>query len=295
VSDWDGKSRGNKLGYDIFIKILQHFGVAPAYFLLLFVAGYYFLFSWKSSTHIWYYLRQRLKFSFLKSLRMLYSNYYWFGQSIIDRVVMMSGIKNKFTFNFDGEESLHQMVAEGKGGLLLSAHIGNWEIAGHLLQRLNTKINIVMFDGEQQQLKEHLEKTTGSRNANIILIKNDLSHIYEMMYALSNNELVCMHADRFLPNNKTIETDFMGEKAFFPAGPFVLASKLRVPVSFVFALKETSYHYHFFASPGVVYKNKAEGNLPKNILQAFVAQMTIKVKQYPQQWYNYYQFWNVQQ
>ena len=69
----------------------------------------------------------------------------------------MSGIPNRFTFNFDGEENLRKMVELGKGGLLLSAHIGNWEIAGHLLKRLNTKINIVMFDGEVQQIKAYLD------------------------------------------------------------------------------------------------------------------------------------------
>lgn len=288
---WDGKSKGNKLGYDIFIKVLRRFGVAPAYFLLRFVAAYYFIFSRQSSKAIWYLFRNRLGFSFLQSLKKLYANYFWFGQALIDRIVMMSGINNKFSFNFDGEEYLHQMVAKGKGGLLLSAHIGNWEIAGHLLKRLNTKINIVMFDGENQELKEYLENVTGERNANIIIIKDNLSHIYEIMEALDKNELVCMHADRFLPGNKTLLTDFLGELAYYPAGPFVLASKLEVPTSFVFALKETNYHYHFFATQGVVFRNLAKGGAPEEILKDFTGEMTQKVKQYPEQWYNYYPFW----
>ena len=51
---WQGKSKGTRLGYRIFVGILRKAGVQPAYFLLRFVAGYYFLFSWKSSGHIWY-------------------------------------------------------------------------------------------------------------------------------------------------------------------------------------------------------------------------------------------------
>lgn len=291
MSEWDGKSKGNKLGYGIFIKVLQCFGVTPAYFLLYFVAGYYFIFSRKSSKHILYFFRRRLGFSKQLSLKKLYCNYYWFGQALIDRVVMMSGIKNNFTFNFDGEEHLHQMVAEGKGGLLLSAHIGNWEIAGHLLKRLQTRINIVMFDGEQQQLKQYLEGVTGERNANIIVIKDNLSHIYEIMEALGNNEFVCMHADRFLPGNKTLNAAFLGKNAFFPSGPFLLASKLDVPTSFVFAAKETNYHYHFFATKGKNYRREDDQSSPLNILNDFVKQMTGKVNQYPEQWYNYYDFW----
>jgi predicted LPLAT superfamily acyltransferase len=99
---------------------------------------------------------------------------------------------------------LREMVEQKKGGLLLSAHIGNWEIAGHLLKRLGTEIHIVMYDGEQQQLKDYLESITEKHSARIILIKNDLSHIYAIQEALNKNAFVCMHADRFLEGNKTI-------------------------------------------------------------------------------------------
>ena len=132
--------------------------------------------------------------------------------------------------------------------MLLSAHIGNWDIAGHLFKRLETRINIVMFDGEHEQIKEYLEVVTGKKSVNIIVIKNDLSHIYAISDAFKNNELVCMHADRFIEGNKTLTTDFLGEKARFPMGPFLLASTFKVPVSFVFAVKESKLHYHFFAS-----------------------------------------------
>lgn len=288
---WQGKSKGTRLGYSIFVSVLRKAGVQPAYFLLRFVAGYYFLFSWKSSRHVWHYLRTRLGFSFFKSVRLLYRNYYQFGQTIIDRIVMMSGIPNKFTFNFDGEEHLHQMAAAGKGGLLLSAHIGNWEIAGHLLKRINTPINIVMYDGEYQKIKDYLQNVTGKRNARIIVIKNDLSHIYQINEALERNEFVCMHADRFVAGNKSLEVNFLGANAPYPAGPFVLSSRLQVPVTFVFALKEKKLHYHFFATPPQTYYTQPKTEAVQNMLQHFAQAMEEKVKAYPAQWYNYYDFW----
>lgn len=292
MANWDGSSKANTTGYRIFIALMKAGGTAPAYLLLRFVAFYYFLFSSKSNRAIRYYLKERLGYSGFKAIKLRYSNYYWFGQALIDRIVMMSGISNKFTFNFDGEEHLRQMVADGKGGLLLSGHLGNWEIAGHLLKRLNTRINIVMYDGEQQQIKQYLDGVTGQRNANIIIIKDNISHIYEIMEALNNNELICMHADRFLEGNKTILTEFLGKEAPFPAGPFTIAAKLPVPVSFVFALKETPGHYHFFATPPEIYRNHPAKGQPDAILRDFVTAMASKLKQYPSQWYNYYPFWN---
>ncbi len=291
MSSWQGRSRGNKLGYRIFVWVLRNFGVKPAYFLLRFVTAYFFLFSYKASRSLYDLYRHKLGFSRWRSMTRIYRNYYMLGQSIIDKVVLMSGINNKFTFNFDGEDNLREIAKMQKGGMLLSAHIGNWDIAGHLFKRLETRINIVLFDGEHEQIKSYLEGVTGQRSVNIIVIKNDLSHIYAISDAFKNNELVCMHADRFIEGNKTLNADFLGEKARFPMGPFILAEKFKVPVSFVFAVKETPMHYHFFASEAITPATGTRDAVLQEMVNNFSGAMETKLKQYPEQWYNYYNFW----
>lgn len=291
MAAWQGKSKGTPLGYRIFVWVLKTFGVLPAYFLLRFVVLYYFIFSYKASRQIYILYRYKLSYGWFSSITKLYKNYFLLGQSIIDKVVVMSGIKNKFSFNFDGEENLRKIAALQKGGILLSAHIGNWDVAGHLFKRLETRINIVLYDGEHEQIKKYLEGVTGKRNVNIIVIKNDLSHIYAISDAFTKNELVCMHADRFLEGNKTLTTNFLGSPAKFPLGPFLLASTFKVPVSFVFAVKESKLHYHFFASQIKDYSNFAKNEVMQKMLNDYAEEMESKVKQYPEQWFNYYNFW----
>ena len=290
MSSWEGKSKGNKLGYSIFIGTLRYGGVLPAYILLRFVAAYYFLFSYSSSRPIFHYFKTRVGFGWWRSLMSVYRNYYVFGQVLIDKVVVMSGIQNKFTFEFEGEKYLRELTAAGKGGIMLSAHLGNWEVAGHLFRRLETRINIVMFDGEHERIKKYLSSVTGERNVNIIVIKDDLSHIYAINDALSNKELVCMHADRFLAGNKTVTVPFMGADARFPAGPFLLASTFRVPVSMVFAFKETNRHYHLYATQPREYHGRRRQGV-ETAVQDFVQELEVMVKKYPEQWFNYYDFW----
>lgn len=291
MPSWQGKSKGTPFGYRIFVSILKNFGVVPAYLLLRLVVLYYFLFSYKSSRYIFHYFHKKLHFSRLASFQKLYVNYYKLGQTIIDKIVVMSGMDNKFTYNFDGEENLRKITALKKGGLLLSAHLGNWEIAGFLLKRIDARINIVMFDGEHRQIKAYLERVTGKRNMNVIVIKEDLSHIYAISEALKNNELVCIHADRFIEGNKTLTAPFLGGPAKFPAGPFVLATTFKVPVSFVFAFKETSKHYHFYASTIKEYDYVSKDAAIQQVLNEFVNEMELKTKQFPEQWFNYYDFW----
>lgn len=288
---WKGKSKGTPLGYRIFVGVLKTVGVPPAYFLLRFVAAYYLVFSWQTSKSVFDYFHRRLGFNQLKSLWMLYRNYFLLGQSLIDKVVVMSGMPNRFTFQFDGEDHLRTMVKENGGGLLLSAHIGNWEIAGHLLSRLETTINIVVFDAEHQHIKQYLASVMGKKKVNVIVIKDDLSHIYAIMEAFKNNELVCMHADRFIEGNKTLYAHFLGARAKFPMGPFVLAAQFNVPVSFVFAMKESKRHYHFFATKPQISAHPKKADQLQQLLDGFVVEMESKVRQYPAQWFNYYNFW----
>jgi hypothetical protein len=65
------------------------------------------------------------------------------GQTIIDRIVLI-GMKHPFGLNLRGRPFAGD--GESRSGLL-SAHGGNWEIAGHLLNRLGTEMHIVMYDG----------------------------------------------------------------------------------------------------------------------------------------------------
>ena len=88
-----------------------------------------------------------------------------------------------------------------------------------------------------------------------------------------------------------MSTNFLGEPARFPMGPFLLASTFKVPVSFVFAVKESKLHYHFFASEIKDYSTLARNELIPQMLMDYAAAMEKKVKQYPEQWFNYYNFW----
>ncbi|HZZ75077.1 MAG TPA: lipid A biosynthesis acyltransferase [Puia sp.] len=293
MPQWQGKSRGNKTGFRIFVWVLKHAGVRPAYLLLRIVAFYFFIFSGKAFRFQFDFFRKRLEYSWLRSILSIYKNYYWFGQTIIDKIVLMSGMKNPFRFDFEGEEYLRQMVSMNKGGLLLSAHVGNWEIAGHLLNRLGTDMHIVMYDGEAQKIKDYLASVTEKHSAHIILIREDLSHIYAIQEALNKNAFVCMHADRFLEGNKILNADFLNKPARFPAGPFLLARTFQVPVSFVFAMKDNETDYHFYAGVPKIYTGDRESSI-EEMLQNYSQCMENCVRKYPLQWYNYYDFWALQ-
>jgi predicted LPLAT superfamily acyltransferase len=86
--------------------------------------------------------------------------------------------------------------------------------------------------------------------------------------------------------------DFLGGQARFPEGPFVMAAAFNAPVSIVFAFKETSLHYHFYGSP-LIQRTEQESKeaFVIRLLGTFLHQLEEKVQRYPDQWFNYYNFW----
>jgi predicted LPLAT superfamily acyltransferase len=294
VASWKGQSRGNLLGYKIFVTLLKKCGLRPAYFLLRFVALYFFLFSPGSFRNIYRVYRHRLKFGFFKSVRFVYRDYFIFGQVLLDKTATLAGFRSKFTFDFDGEQYLREITAQHTGCLLISAHLGNFEMAGHMLERLESRVNIIMLDAEYQRIRNYLSSIT-QKSFHVIAIREDNAHVFEINTALENKEILCIHGDRFLEGTKTLEIEFLGEKARFPTGPFYLAMKYGVPVSFVFAMKEGKSHYHFYATPPRHYSQQGtparRDEMLRTIIQYYINQVEQKLRQYPDQWFNYYNFW----
>jgi predicted LPLAT superfamily acyltransferase len=177
----------------------------------------------------------------------------------------------------------------------VNAHVGNWEIAGQLLERLNTRINVLMFDAEHEKIKQYMSGVLVNKNVNIIVIKDGISHLEKIKEALENKEIIAMNGDRFFEGNKVISCPFLGKDALFPVGPFYMAGKYKVPVTYAFAMKESKTHYHFYATPPRWIENfnhlKERENSLKQVVTEYAAELERIVKRYPDQWFNFYDFW----
>lgn len=289
AAQWKGKSRGTVLGYKIFVYSMKKFGVGAAYFILYFVAAYFCFFSKDSTKAIYYYFHKRLKYSKFKSIISIYKSYYVFGQTIIDKIAISSGLSHKFNYEFDGEELIIDALKEKKGGILISAHVGNFEIAEHFFGKLSEDMNISLLTTqlEHSAIKEYLDGVTKKSKINFIYIKDDLSHIFEINAALENNHLICMTGDRYVEGTKFIDQELLGKKAKFPQGPFLLASRLKVPVLFVYVMKENKKHYHLYSR-----QSQSKYKEEKVILKEYAENVQWMLNKYPLQWFNYFDFWH---
>jgi len=286
MSRWDGKTKGSLTGYKIFLFFINTLGLGFAYGLLRVVTYYYYLFAAKPKQALLDFYQNTLHISSSEARKMARRNFYIFGQTLVDRAAFLLGKDRQFSHVFENEQYLIDIRDAGKGGILLSAHVGNWETAGNLLKgRITPTINIVMLDAEVENIKKYMDLSTGGSRFKVIAIKDDLSHVISIRNALVNNEFVAIHADRYLEGAKYIEMDFLGRKARFPYGPFVIASKFNAPVTLVFAAKDGKYSYHLSATKPIEAKMK-----PEEIAKLYVEELERKVRAFPEQWFNYFNF-----
>lgn len=289
MSSWSGKSRGGGAGYYLFSLFLKYGGIHLAYFILYFVAFYFVLTAPKAVKNLYFYFRKAHNYGVFKSCLSIYLNFIALGESIIDRMAVVMGMSHKFQFDFEDEPILRKSVESSDGCLMISAHVGNWQVAQAFLNRFDkNKVNIVMLDAESEKVKQFIKNSTGGENVNIIAINKEMDYLLDLVKAFKNKEVVCLHGDRFLEGSRKAEVDFMAMKADFPAGPFVLARKFKVPASFTFVVKTGRTKYSFYASHAKVYENE------KEMMTDYSKALENIVKKHPLQWFNYHPFWKMQ-
>lgn len=289
---WNGKSRGGRFGYQFFVYTIRLLGLRCAYIFLAFIVIYFIPFAPKATKAIWKYNRQKRKLGVLASVKELYCHYYVFGQTLIDKMAMRGGLNKKYRYEFDNYTRFLEILNSGEGVVMMGAHIGCWEAGAGFFGTYGKKINIVMLDAEHQQIKDVLEENASQENNyNIIpLNQNIIDAMLQIKVALNNGEYICFNGDRYMEKEHTAVVDFMGSKALFPMGLFKIAAKCRVPVVFYYSMREPNRTYRFIFEEPVL-----DGKMtPEKLLEQYVKSLEKIVEKYPRQWFNFYDFWNVE-
>jgi predicted LPLAT superfamily acyltransferase len=213
---------------------------------------------------------------------------------MLDRFAVYAGRKNFFRVTITGNEEFHRLLDEEKGFIIASSHVGNFELSGYLLKQDKKRINALVFGGETEEVMENRAKILNVNNISIIPVADDMSHIFQLHEALSAGEIVSMPCDRIYGSAKSVECNFLSGKAKFPVGAFTLAAHFDVPVVSIFVMKEGVADYHIYVKPvspdeSVKISKREKVEL---LTREFVSKMEETVRKYPEQWFNFYGFWN---
>jgi len=280
------KQRGSTIGTKIILMFYKTVGYKFPAFIVNFIALYYSLTtaSVRKNLQSYYdHLEIDLNFNqYFKHIR-------FFSFSIFDRFVSRIDPTNLKIDKVNNKD----FYKLSDGGIVLLSHFGGWAIAANALQdnKLPT-VNVVMRENTKEDLKkvENKEIRQNEDHVHIIdLNEGGLTANIKIANALMAGEIVAFMADRVVDPAKTVIVEFFNEKINFNRSPFDIAIKTKKPIMAVFIVNIGLKHYKLMVVD-IHSKNKTV----ESLAQIYANTLEKIIKEYPQQWYNFYDFFKQQ-
>ncbi len=182
--------------------------------------------------------------------------------------------------------------ARGKGVLLLTAHVGNWEVGGFMLAEVQQPIHVVLvpdiFPGVERARRRLHER------AGVTEIRVDKSFVptLSVLRALESNAIVAMQGDRDF-DNTGLPIAFFGREAYFPRGPFRVAMATGATVLPAFVIRVPDGRYRAIVEEPLPIEQGGDRDAALRAnMQRYVVILERSIRTYPEQWYCFYPFWD---
>lgn len=233
-----------------------------------------------------------------------YRHFLRFGDAMLDKIASWRGelrFDRDVVFAPGAEAALNSGAPTGK--LLLASHLGDVEACRALAQLQGGQvINALVFSENARRFKQIMEEMAPQAGVNLIPV-NDIGPETAMLLKekLERNEWVAIVGDRIAvtPQRggewRVCWSEFMGQPAPFPQGPFILAAILRCPVQLIFALRQQGkLHIHCepFADPLALPRAERQAALQVAV-DRYAQRLEHYALQSPLDWFNFFDFWQL--
>lgn len=293
-AEWlNQKERGAILGIRAVLFMATVFGRAPTRLLVRLIALYYTLFDRSARAASKRYLAK--VYGRPARFREVYAHILRFAQTTLDRLFMLRGAHRHFVVTRDGNHHLQALTREKRGAILLGAHLGSFEAMRMSGADERFPITIVGHFENAKMINALLEELNPELSERVLHIGDSpLDFALTLKSRIDAGEMVAMMGDRIGLNDRTIAARFFGEKARFPAGPFLIAATLKCPVYLVFGIYREPNRYELSCMP---FKDRIQ--LPRSdrmgalesIVQEYADALEEKCRSAPDNWFNFFDFW----
>lgn len=283
-----------RLGHLFFYAVLKIGGQRSGYIILHGVVFTYIVFSRKIHAITRPYITKRFPGqSRFQHFWAVYAIVYSFGTVLIDRAWLGLKSQSKLQGTIIGKEELMQILTSGKGAVLLTAHVGNWQTAMANLDFLPVKVNALMQYDQFAAAKHYFDLGKKNRNFDIIDSSNDFGGMVDAAAALQRGEVVTIMADRYAKGS-TKKVDFLGKEVRLPDAAYTLAACVGSPVVIFLAAKTDRRAYELkvwdIFYPQFENRENRQAIL-QECCQKFATTLELYLNKHPYQWYNFYNFW----
>ncbi len=295
------EERGIVWGMQALLKIYLWFGRGVLQVFLYPVVSYYWLLNRNGRRASQDYLQRVAAYLPANTVRTgLYGSYLHFigfANAIIDKLAAWSGAITLEDVEHHGREAIQRHTAQGQGLLILGSHLGNLEV-GRVIAYLGKRVtvNVLVHTKHAEKFNSLLNRYAEAGHMNLLQV-TEINSATAMLLQdkIDAGELVVIAADRTPVSGlgRVSRALFLGDGAWFPQGPFILASLLKCPVYTLFCLKRRDKHVIYFDHfcDRVVLPRKQREAALERYAQDFADRLQAYCLQEPLQWFNFYDFW----
>jgi predicted LPLAT superfamily acyltransferase len=222
-------------------------------------------------------------------------HYHCFAATILDRVYLLAGEFDRFDIRVHGGETLLKQVRSGQGCMLLGSHLGSFEVLRVLgVTRGNFPLKILMNVDHNQRITQFMNALNPDLADTIIPIRGPET-LLKVKESLEKGVFIGTLGDRLASGDKVVRCRFLGEKARFPAGNFLLSAMMGCPVILVFGLYRggNRYDVHLeLLTAAVAAERNSRQQAIQYWAQCYAERLEYYARSAPYNWFNFYSYWN---
>jgi len=184
---------------------------------------------------------------------------------------------------------LENAIALKKGVIILTAHLGSWEIGQFVFPELGIPFDVVAKPMKNPLSDHFFEELRTSFGAEVL---NSRKGARRILKSLQGQRVVAILLDQHISPPGSVVTEFFGRKAYTTSAITTLAMKYQIPVVPLFCLRQKDYSYKIWAEPLLTLSNSGENALVENT-QKLTDIIEAAIRKDVTQWFWMHKRWRI--
>lgn len=217
-----------------------------------------------------------------------------FGRYLVEFCWMNQHVDQNFVESHcacKGLEYLEQALKQKKGAILLTAHIGNWEMGAAVLSVLGYPLNVIALTHPHPKVNAFFNEQRNYKGNNVVPMRHAARSCIK---ALEDNQFVALIADRDF-SGKGIIMSFLGRQVSIPKGAAIMALKTGAPIIPVFFLRREIGNFDVIFHPLIEVSPLPDVKiidevLIKQVMSKYIVEIEKAIRADPTQWLMFREF-----
>jgi predicted LPLAT superfamily acyltransferase len=291
-------------GMRFMLWVYHHGGEWPFRVLLYLVVPWYFFSNGVGRRASREYLARLYEASGGKTppptWRNVFRHFMNFSETLLDKLLATDPeLAWTRPYTTEGIEYYNRLLDEGRGAVVITAHLGNLSLCRRLAHehRTDVRLTLLVHSKNAERFHNLLKSIDPGQSIETLQVDSvDVRTAMLLSQRISAGGFVFIAGDRVpvTPGGSTLPATFLGKTAHFPIGPYVLAAALACPVFMMFSARRDA-GFNVFVRPlaeRIVLPRKAREAAIRPWLDAFVSTLAEQCRKHPLQWFNFYPFWH---